>query len=137
MEELRQTFLGKKGLVSQLFRELKNIPPEQKKDFGQRINQLREEIEKFIKQKREELKQKELERKLTAEKLDITLPGNVLPPLGSKHPISATIEEIVEIFKQFGFSVETGPEIEREDYNFDMLNIPKEHPQGRCKTLFT
>jgi phenylalanyl-tRNA synthetase alpha chain len=136
LEALRQRFLGKKGLVSQLFRELKNIPPQERKEFGRRINELREEIEAFIRTKREELKRKELEKRLKAERVDITLPGNPVLPLGAKHPLSAVIEEITEIFKGMGFSVETGPEIEREEYNFDMLNIPKEHPARDMQDTF-
>jgi len=136
LEELRQHFLGKKGLVSLLFKELKNVPIEQKREFGKKINQLKEEIENFVNQKREELKKKQLEEELKKERTDLTLPGNVIPPLASKHPISATIEEITEIFKQFGFSVEKGPEIEKEEYNFDMLNIPKEHPARDMQDTF-
>ena len=136
LERLRQQFLGKKGLVSQLFKELRNIPPEERKAFGQRINELREEIENFIRTKREEIKKAQLERKLRSEKIDLNLPGEEILPLGSKHPLSATIEEIVEIFKQFGFTVETGPEVEKEEYNFDMLNIPKEHPARDMQDTF-
>jgi phenylalanyl-tRNA synthetase alpha chain len=136
LEKLRQQFLGKKGLVSGLFKELKNIPPEERKAFGQRINELREEIETFIRTKREEIKKAELERKLRSEKVDLSLPGEEILPLGSKHPLSATVEEIVEIFKQFGFTVEEGPEVEKEEYNFDMLNIPKEHPARDMQDTF-
>ncbi len=136
LEELRQRFLGKKGLVSQLFRRLKNLPPEERKNFGREINLLREEIESFVKTKREEIKQRELEERLRAERIDLTLPGEEILPLGSKHPLSATIEEIVEIFKQFGFTVEEGPEVEKEEYNFDMLNIPKEHPARDMQDTF-
>jgi phenylalanyl-tRNA synthetase alpha chain len=136
LEKLRQTFLGKKGLISQLFKELKKIEPALRKEFGQKINQLREEVENFIRQRREELQQQLLEEKLRSERVDITLPARIVPPLGSKHPISATIEEIVEIFKQMGFSVETGPEIEKEEYNFDKLNIPKEHPARDMQDTF-
>jgi len=136
LENFRQTFLGKKGLVSQLFRELKNVPPEKRKEFGREINLLREEIETFIRQKGEELKKLELEQKLKSERVDLTLPGDTVLPVGSKHPLSAVIEEITEIFKGMGFTVETGPEIEREDYNFDMLNIPKEHPARDMQDTF-
>jgi len=136
LENFRQTFLGKKGLVSQLFRELKNVPPEKRKELGREINLLREEIETFIRQKGEELKKLELEQKLKSERVDLTLPGDTVLPVGSKHPLSAVIEEITEIFKGMGFTVETGPEIEREDYNFDMLNIPKEHPARDMQDTF-
>ena len=123
-------------MVSQLFRELKNVPPEKRKEFGREINLLREEIETFIRQKGEELKKLELEQKLKSERVDLTLPGDTVLPVGSKHPLSAVIEEITEIFKGMGFTVETGPEIEREDYNFDMLNIPKEHPARDMQDTF-
>lgn len=136
LEELRQTFLGKKGYISQLFREMKNIPPERRREFGREINLLREEIENFIRQKGEEIKRKQLEERLKAERLDLTLPGDTVLPVGSKHPLSAVVEEITEIFKQMGFAVETGPEIEKEEYNFDMLNIPKEHPARDMQDTF-
>ena len=123
-------------MVSQLFRELKNVPPEKRKELGREINLLREEIETFIRQKGEELKKLELEQKLKSERVDLTLPGDTVLPVGSKHPLSAVIEEITEIFKGMGFTVETGPEIEREDYNFDMLNIPKEHPARDMQDTF-
>ena len=136
LEEMRQTFLGKKGYISQLFREMKNIPPERRREYGREINLLREEIEGFIRQRGEEIKKRELEEKLKAERFDLSLPGDTVLPLGSKHPLSGVIEEIVEIFKQMGFAVETGPEIEREEYNFDMLNIPKEHPARDMQDTF-
>ncbi len=136
LDKLRQQFLGKKGLVSQLFRELKNIPPERRREYGQRINLLREKIESFIRQRFEEIKREELERKLKSERIDLTLPGDRVLPLGAKHPLSAVIEEITEIFKQMGFTVETGPEIEKEEYNFDRLNIPKEHPARDMQDTF-
>ncbi|RTZ70806.1 MAG: phenylalanine--tRNA ligase subunit alpha [Aquificaceae bacterium] len=136
LEKLRQTFLGKKGYITQLFKELRNAKPEERRELGKLINTLREEIEEFIKLKGEELKRKELEEKLKAERLDITLPGDTVLPIGSKHPLSAVIEEITEIFKQMGFSVETGPEVEKEEYNFDMLNIPKHHPARDMQDTF-
>jgi len=136
LENLKQTFLGKKGYISQLFKTLKNVPPERRREYGREVNLLREEVETFIKQKSEELKKRELEKRLKRERLDLSLPGNPLLPLGSKHPISAVIEEILEIFKQMGFSVERGPEVEKEEYNFDMLNIPKEHPAREMQDTF-
>ena len=136
LEELRQTFLGKKGYISQLFRELRNIPPNERKEYGQRINLLREEVEQFIRQKGQEIRERQLQERLKREKIDLSLPGDTVLPVGSKHPLSAVIEEITEIFKQMGFAVETGPEIEREEYNFDMLNIPKEHPARDMQDTF-
>ncbi len=136
LENIRQQFLGKKGLVSLLFRELKSVPPERRREVGREINLLREEVEKFIRQKGEELKKRELEDRLKKERLDPTLPGDTVLPLGAKHPLSAVIEEITEIFKGMGFSVESGPEIEREEYNFDMLNIPKGHPARDMQDTF-
>ena len=136
LENLRQTFLGKKGYITQLFKGLKEAPPERRKELGKLINSLREEIEEFIRQKGRELKERELEEKLRAERIDLTLPGDTVLPIGSKHPLSAVIEEITEIFKQMGFSVETGPEIEKEEYNFDMLNIPKHHPARDMQDTF-
>jgi len=136
LERLKQRFLGKKGLISLLFKELKNLPPEKRKEAGARINRLREEVETFIRQKREELQRSELQERLRAERIDPTLPGDPLLPPGAKHPISATVERIVDVFRSMGFSVENGPEVESEEFNFDRLNIPKEHPAREMQDTF-
>ncbi|NPB05259.1 MAG: phenylalanine--tRNA ligase subunit alpha [Aquificae bacterium] len=136
LENFRQLFLGKKGLISQLFKELRSAPPEKRKELGREINLLREEVESFVRQKAKELKEKELQERLRRERLDAALPGDTVLPLGAKHPLSAVVEEITEIFKGMGFTVETGPEVEKEEYNFDMLNIPKEHPARDMQDTF-
>jgi len=136
LERFRQKYLGKKGIISNLFKELKKLPPEEKRKLGKDLNVLRQEILKFIEEKKKEIEKKILEEKLRKERIDISLPALQIPPIGAKHPLSLVIEEITEIFKNMGFSVEEGPEIEKEEYNFDMLNIPPNHPARDMQDTF-
>ena len=134
LQEVRSKYLGKKGLVSSALKKIKEVPPEERKDYGKRVNQLKDLIEDCLKEKEAELKRKALEEKLSSEWVDLTLPlrGSV----GSLHPLTVTLERIVNIFRGMGFAVEEGPEIELEDYNFDKLNIPKDHPARDMQDTF-
>ncbi len=134
LQELRSKYLGSKGVIKELLKKIKEIPQEERREFGKRVNQLKEFAENLFKEKEEEIKKAELEEKLKKEWIDLTVP----PPkvLGSLHPITITLERIVEIFRSMGFEVEEGPEIELEEYNFDMLNIPKEHPARDMQDTF-
>ena len=134
LQQVKAKYLGKKGLVSQALKRIKEIPPEERRDYGKRVNALKELIEEEIKKKEEEIRRKELEEKLLREWQDLTLP--LENTIGSVHPITLTLERIVEIFRGMGFSVEQGPEIELEDYNFDKLNIPKDHPARDMQDTF-
>jgi phenylalanyl-tRNA synthetase alpha chain len=128
-------YLGKKGLISQLNKELKNMNEDKRIEFGKIITQLREDFEVIYNQKKEELKRAEIEEKLEKEQLDITLPG--FPLLrGTLHPISQIYYEIVDIFTSMGYELATGPEIELDFYNFEALNIPKEHPARDMQDTF-
>ncbi len=134
LQQVKAKYLGKKGLVSQALKRIKDIPPEERRDYGKRVNALKELIEEEIKKKEEEIRRKELEEKLLREWQDLTLP--LENTIGSVHPITLTLERIIEIFRGMGFSVEQGPEIEFEDYNFDKLNIPKDHPARDMQDTF-
>ena len=134
LQQVKAKYLGKKGLVSLALKRIKEIPPEERRDYGRRVNALKELIEGEIKKKEEEIRRKELEEKLLREWRDLTLP--LENTAGSIHPITLTLERIVEIFRGMGFSVERGPEIELEDYNFDKLNIPKDHPARDMQDTF-
>lgn len=123
LQEVRNTYLSrKKGLVTHLLRELKTLSPEEKPEAGKRINELKETIQ-------EELQRVEqnLESPRFTERIDLTLPGKKRY-LGSPHPITLFQQEIEDIFLRMGFSIETGPEVETDYYNFEALNFPPHHP---------
>ncbi|NPB06323.1 MAG: phenylalanine--tRNA ligase subunit alpha, partial [Aquificae bacterium] len=134
LRKLRSEYLGPKGVVKELFKKLKEVPPELRRELGRRTNELKELIERLLKEKERELKQKLLQEKLKKEWADLTVPPP--EPVGALHPVTQTIERIVSIFKGMGFKVAEGPEVEREDYNFDLLNIPPEHPARDMQDTF-
>lgn len=120
-------FLGKKGVVTDLMKTLKDKSIEEKRELGPAFNSLKKELESLISKKRQELTLLELNKKLEKESIDVTLPGKK-QKVGHLNPISATIHEIEDIFSSMGFTVMDGPHIETEKYNFEDLNIPKHHP---------
>ena len=127
LEQVRVGALGKKGKVTQLVKGLGGLPPDERRAAGQRLNQLKDDIAAAIEARREELGDVELEARLERERVDVTLPARP-SPIGRIHPISQTVEEMVAIFGEMGFSVATGPHIEDDFHNFTALNIPPEHP---------
>jgi len=135
LEELRVRYLGKKGILTERLRLLGTMPSAERATFGKGINELKEFISNALSQKRALLKESELRGRLSKEFIDITLPGRYIPP-GRAHPISQCLEDIIEIFTSMGFGVEEGPEVELDRYNFEMLNIPKEHPARDMQDTF-
>ena len=127
LEAWRVRYLGKKGALTQLLRGLAALPLAERKAVGASANEIKVLLEAALSQKREELKEIELAASLERERIDITLPGRPLP-LGRLHPITQTLREICDIFSSMGFQVVEGPEVEWEYYNFEALNIPREHP---------
>ena len=132
IEELRVKWLGKKGEITQLFEEFRTVAPDQKKEFGQKLNALKTAATAKI----EELRT-QLEDMADASKAqyDLTKPGDVME-LGARHPISVTREEIISIFRKFGYSVAEGPEIEDDYHVFGALNFPPEHPARDMQDTF-
>ncbi len=128
-------YLGKKGIISLLNKELKNIPEEKRAEFGKKIVEIRNDFEDRYKRRENELKKAEITKKIESEKIDITLPGFPLN-YGGLHPITQVYFEIVDIFKSMGYELATGPEIELDFYNFEALNIPKEHPARDMQDTF-
>jgi phenylalanyl-tRNA synthetase alpha chain len=127
LKRIKAEYLGKKGHITKLLKNISTLHPDERKSYGERINALKKDAENIISQKNKDIR-KEIENlSLEKEKLDITLPGRKYAK-GSVHPLSITLREIEDIFERLDFSVEEGPETEYELYNFDMLNIPKEHP---------
>ena len=124
IEKVRIKYLGRKGLVAELFKKMGEVPAEDKGEVGRLINALKNNITKAFDEKAADLS---VDSGAKAEKIDITLPG-ITKETGHGHPISKTIEEICGIFISLGFKIVEGPEIESEYYNFEALNIPLEHP---------
>lgn len=135
LEEIRVNFLGKKGIITELFSQLKNIAPEERKSFGSLINKLRDDITQKLDAKKDYFENIELEKKLSSQKIDITKPARK-DPQGLTHPISKVIKEIREIFGNLGFDFATGPEIEEDFYNFTALNMPADHPARQMQDTF-
>ena len=126
-EETRIKVLGKKGELTEILRSMGKLSPEERKELGQAANQVRAEVEKMLADTVNELKEKAREAKFKAETIDVIEPGKDFK-LGTKHPITITIEEIAKVFKSMGFSLAEGPEVETVFNNFDALNADPYHP---------
>jgi phenylalanyl-tRNA synthetase alpha chain len=135
LDEIRVKFLGKKGVVTELFAGLRDVAPENRKSFGAALNQLRSAIETQIDAKKEFFDDEELNAKLSSQKIDITEPFR-REKQGFAHPISKVIKEIREIFGSLGFDFALGPEIEEDFFNFTALNMPKNHPARQMQDTF-
>lgn len=135
LEEIRIEFLGKKGNLTAILRKMGQLPEEQRPRIGKLANEIRDELEKYLKNRHEVLKKKELEQKLELEKIDVTLPGKNIEN-GQKHPLNKVLDEIHEIFLGMGYNIHDGPEIETDYYNFEALNIPKGHPAREMQDSF-
>ncbi|ACK42584.1 MULTISPECIES: phenylalanine--tRNA ligase subunit alpha [Dictyoglomus] len=127
LEEVKRVYLGKQGFLTQILRSIGKMPQEERAKWGRLANEWKEELESLYENKEKELKYLTLQKKLEEEKIDITLPGR-RKILGRIHPINQVIEEIVMVFKEMGFQVVYGPELETDYYNFTALNIPMDHP---------
>lgn len=128
-------FLGKKGLITELNSEIKNVPSGEKREFGQQVNALREEFSKFYEEKKSLFEEEILNKKLESETIDISLPATRVL-IGAPNILEKLIEEVEELFISMGYDVEDGPEIEEDKFNFEMLNIPKGHPARDAQDTF-
>ncbi|MDD3363680.1 MAG: phenylalanine--tRNA ligase subunit alpha [Syntrophomonas sp.] len=135
LNELKVKTLGRKGEITMLLRGLKDLIGEERAEAGKVANDIKNTLENLIDSKTAELKTKELDMKLRNERIDISLPGLPLQ-VGRKHPISMVTEEIKDIFIGMGFSVAEGPEIESDYYNFEALNVPRDHPARDMQDTF-
>lgn len=135
LQELRVKYLGKKGLLTSLMKGLGALPPEERPAVGQMANVIKVRLEEKVTAAIQRMRQARKEEKLRSERLDVTLPGR-RRPMGTKHPVTLVIEEISEIFAGLGFQVAEGPEIETDYYNFEALNIPKDHPARDMQDTF-
>jgi len=135
LEEQRVRFLGKKGELTLQLKQLGQLAPEERKQRGAKINAVKEQVEGQIAARRLALERAELERRLEAERVDVSLPGR-RQSLGGLHPITQTIERMEAFFESVGFEVVEGPEIEDDWHNFEALNIPPEHPARAMHDTF-
>ncbi|PKM83834.1 MAG: phenylalanine--tRNA ligase subunit alpha [Firmicutes bacterium HGW-Firmicutes-13] len=135
LKEIQVKYLGKKGEITQVLRSMGKLSEEERPVIGQLANQVKEEITGLIDKRKEVLLEKEKEKKWEAERIDVTLPGN-RPVIGQIHPLTLIMDEIKEIFLGMGFNIAEGPEIETDFYNFEALNIPKEHPARDMQDSF-
>ncbi|RMG78758.1 MAG: phenylalanine--tRNA ligase subunit alpha, partial [Bacteroidetes bacterium] len=131
-EELRIKYLGQKGIIKQLFNEFKNVPGEQKKLYGQKLNLYKRKLEEKIAELKQSAEKSQEQTQLVN---DITRPAFPFP-LGTRHPIAIVKNQIIEIFSRIGFNVSEGPEIEDDFHNFTALNFPQEHPARDMQDTF-
>ena len=133
LENFRLRFISKKGDIAGLFAHFKSVPPEQKREVGQRINTLKQAAEQKFREARQAVEEKQDAR--AGEGLDLSLPPAPFPE-GSIHPISQTRQRIITIFERMGFNLSEGPEIEKDWYNFTALNFPPNHPAREMQDTF-
>ncbi len=135
LENIRVKYLGKKGELTAVLKQMGKLTPEERPVMGQLANEVRASIEALIEATDEKIKKAELEKKLREEKLDVTMPGKK-SELGHKHPLNIVLDEVKDIFLGMGFDIATGPEVEWDYYNFEALNIPKDHPARDTQDTF-
>lgn len=138
MEELntfRIKYLSKKGEISKLSNKMKELDSEQKKEYGLVLNEFRNNVLEKLENSKKQFEEEELNKKLESEKVDITLPGTKIDS-ASLHPLNRVIEDVKNIFISMGYEVKSGPEVENDLYNFELLNIPKSHPARDMQDTF-
>jgi phenylalanyl-tRNA synthetase alpha chain len=135
INNLRVKYLGRKGALTGILRNLGQVSPEKRPEIGKVSNEVKKSLEAAIEKALSEEKNKKQKEALMEKSVDVTLPGR-RTNLGKTHPITTVIEEIKDIFLRFGFEIEEGPEIESDYYNFEALNIPKDHPARDMQDTF-
>ncbi len=135
LDDVRVQFLGKKGSLTQLLQGLGKLPAEQRREAGQQINRVKQDVQSLIEHRKLQLQTQALNEKLAADTIDVTLPGRGTVS-GGLHPVSLTIQQIEKLFIQLGFELAEGPEIEDSFHNFEALNIPESHPARAMHDTF-
>ncbi len=135
VSEIRVKVLGRKGNLTQLLKLLGTLPESERREIGRRANLIKEELETRIEEILLQIQEQERKEALRREKIDVTLPGRRFPP-GKRHPLTQTLNEIIDIFSRLGFEVVEGPEVELDYYNFEALNIPRGHPAREMQATF-
>lgn len=135
LDDLRVKYLGKKGELTAILKQMGRLSPEERPVMGQFANDVRSKIETAIEEKMAELKEKAKEERLEAETVDVTMPGKAQPS-GHRHPLNIVLDEVKDIFIGMGFQIADGPEVELDYYNFEALNIPEGHPARDTQDTF-
>ena len=135
LSDVRVKYLGKKGELTTIRKGLRDVSPEDRPAMGQLINDTVSQLEAALTARSEALEQEMLAQKLASETIDVTMPGKPLT-IGKKHPLNVVLDEFKEIFLGLGFSIAEGPEVELDHYNFEALNIPKDHPARDTQDTF-
>ncbi len=135
VEELRVRYLGKKGEITAILKQMGSLSPEERPKMGQLANEVRADIENAITTSMEEMGKKAQEIRLKKETLDISIPGKA-KEIGALHPLNSTLDKLIDIFKSMGFDVVDGPEVETDYYNFEALNVPADHPARDMQDTF-
>jgi phenylalanyl-tRNA synthetase alpha chain len=135
LEKLRVSYIGKKGVLTQQLKRIGSLPPDQRPGFGNAVNEAKRAVEALIEERRGVLSDESIAQQLQAEHIDVTLPGRG-NRTGGLHPLSRTMDRLVEIFEKMGFEVADGPEIEDDFHNFEALNIPPNHPARAMHDTF-
>jgi phenylalanyl-tRNA synthetase alpha chain len=137
LEDAQAKLFGKNGTIQVQLSDLRNQPPEKRRDIAAQINPVKQDFEGRIARRREELKREEIEARLSSESLDVTLPVREAPAeIGRVHPLTQVFDEVTAIFADMGFSVAEGPDIETDDNNFTKLNFPEDHPARDMQDTF-
>ena len=135
IEEIRVKYLGKKGELTAILKQMGSLSPEERPVMGQLVNEAKAQLEALIAEKKELLKGAAQEAKLKAETIDITMPAKEIKP-GKLHPLNTVLDDMINIFQSMGFDVVDGPEVETDHYNFECLNVPADHPARDMQDTF-
>jgi phenylalanyl-tRNA synthetase alpha chain len=135
ISEVRVKYLGKKGSITRVLKRLGALPESERREAGKEANQLKEITEARIEEALLLIRDRERREALEKEKIDVTLPGRRIP-VGTRHPLTQILDEVIDIFSRLGFEVVEGPEVELDYYNFEALNIPKGHPAREMQATF-
>ncbi len=135
LQKLKVTFLGKKGKLTEILRSMGSLSPEERPKVGKLVNEAREKIQQSFEEKGKKLKNMQKATKLKMETIDVTIPGK-RPEIGAVHPLMQTRDMLEDIFISMGFSIAEGPEVEFDEYNFELLNVPKNHAARDAQDSF-
>jgi phenylalanyl-tRNA synthetase alpha chain len=138
ISNLSHSLIGRKGKINLLLKQIKDLPYEEKKSIGELLNSIKEELEEIFNRRKSELVRLDLEKRLKEERIDVTMSkAQATLQEGHLHPITLVLREVIELFTSMGFEVVEGPEIENEYYNFEALNVPKDHPARDMWNTYT
>jgi phenylalanyl-tRNA synthetase alpha chain len=135
LNDAKAKYVGKKGVFADVMKMMKDLPNEEKPAFGKMTNEVKQEILKYIDGQRQEIEHAKIKEQLEKETIDVTLPGKKFQ-VGNRHILSQTIEEVEDLFIGMGYEIMEGPEVENDEYNFEKLNLPKDHPARDMQDTF-